>query len=216
TVIMLSHHLLLAQDDFNDFAACIYKKDINGVKDLLAKGVDINIREKTMGSTPLIVACSLEGTDAIIELLISKGADVNIIGTYDGRTALMWAAANSKKAVELLLKNGAKVNVKGVDGMTAFIQSIFGILSGSVTTDVCDLLIENGEDVNAQLTGADATGWSALMFAASNGKPDLIKYLISKKADVNLKAKDGATALSLAVKDKNEEMVKVLKTAGAE
>jgi len=216
TVIMLSHHLLLAQGDFNDFAACIYKKDINGVKDLLAKGVDINIREKTMGSTPLIVACSLEGTDAIIELLISKGADVNIIGTYDGRTALMWAAANSKKAVELLLKNGAKVNVKGVDGMTAFIQSIFGILSGSVTTDVCDLLIENGEDVNAQLTGADATGWSALMFAASNGKPDLIKYLISKKADVNLKAKDGATALSLAVKDKNEEMVKVLKTAGAE
>ena len=213
--LMLSHHLLMAQDDFTEFATVIYKKDIKGVKDILAKGVDINIREKTMGSTPLIVACSLEGTEAIIELLISKGADVNIIGTYDGRTALMWAAENSKKAVELLLKNGAKVNVKGVDGMTAFIQSIFGILSGSVTTEVCDLLLEKGEDVNAQLTGPDATGWTALMFASSNGKLDLVKYLISKKADVNLKAKDGATALSLAVKDKNDAIIKVLKTAGA-
>ena len=213
--LMLSNHLLLAQDDFTEFATVIYKKDIKGVKDILAKGVDINIREKTMGSTPLIVACSLEGTEAIIELLISKGADVNIIGTYDGRTALMWAAENSKKAVELLLKNGAKVNVKGVDGMTAFIQSIFGILSGSVTTEVCDLLLEKGEDVNAQLTGPDATGWTALMFASSNGKLDLVKYLISKKADVNLKAKDGATALSLAVKDKNDAIIKVLKTAGA-
>ena len=213
--LLLSHHLLLADDDFNEFATSIYKKDIKAVKDLLAKGVDVNIREKTMGSTPLMVACSLDGTDEIVELLISKGADVNIKGTYNGRTALIWAAANSKKAVELLLENGAEVKVKGVDGMTAFIYSIFGILSGSVTTEVCDLLLKKGEDVNAQLTGADATGWTALMFAASNGKLDLIKYLISKGTDVNLKAKDGTTALSLAIKEKNDEIIKVLKTKGA-
>lgn len=213
--LLFSNHLLFAQDDFNEFATCIYKKDIKGVKELLAKGVDVNIREKTMGSTPLIVACSLEGTDEIIELLISKGADVNIQGTYDGRTALMWAAANSKKAVELLLKNGAEVNVKGVEGMTAFIQSIFGILSGSVTTEVCDLLLKKGENINAQLTGADATGWTALMFASTNGKLDLVKYLISRGADVNLKAKDDTTALSLAIKDKNAEIIKVLKAEGA-
>lgn len=215
-VLMLSHYLLLAgENDFTDFATCIYKKDINGVKELLAKGVDINIREKTMGSTPLIVACSLEGTEAIIELLLSKGADVNIQGTHDGRTALIWAAANSKKAVELLLENGAEVNIKGVDGMTAFIQSIFGILSGSVTTEVCDLLLKKGEDINAQLTDVNATGWTALMFASTNGNLDLVKYLVSKGADVNLKAKDGTTALSLATKEKNAEIIKVLKAGGA-
>ena len=213
--LLLSQHLLFADDDFNEFATCIYKKDIKCVKALLDKGVDVNIREKTMGSTPLMVACSLEGTYEIIELLIAKGADVNIIASYDGRTALMWAAQNSQKTVELLLKKGAEVNVKGVDGMTAFIQSVFGILSGSVTTKVCDLLLEKGANVNDQITGADAEGWTALMFASTNGKLDLVKYLISKGADVNHKAKDGTSALSWAIKNKSVEIIKILKAKGA-
>ena len=207
-VLLLLQHLLFAGDDFNKMAAKIYQKDIEGVKELLAGGVDVNIREETMGSTPLIVACSLEGTYEIIELLISKGADVNIKETQGGRTA-------SKKAVELLLEKGAEVNVIGIDGMTAFIQSIFGILSGSVTTEVCDLLLEKGANVNTQLAGQDAIGWTALMFATSNEKLNLVKYLISKGANVNLKAEDGTTALSLAIKNKNEEIIKILKTKGA-
>jgi ankyrin repeat protein len=214
-VLLVSQSLLFADDDFNEFATKIYKKDVKGIKELLAKGVDINIREKTMGSTPLMVACSIEGTDEIVELLISKGADVNIIGTYDGRTALIWAAANSKKAVQLLLAKGAEVNVKGVEGMTAFIQSIFGNLSGSVTTEVCGLLLAKGANVNDQLSGADAEGWTALMFASNNGKPDLVKYLISKGADVNHRAKDGTSALSWAIKEKYDEIIKVLKDNGA-
>ena len=213
--LLFSQHLLFADDEFNEFATSIYKKDIKGVKELLARGVDVNIREKTMGSTPLILACSLEGTFEIVELLIAKGADINIKGSYDGRTPLMWAAQNSQKTVELLLEKDAEVNVKGVDGMTAFIQSIFGILSGSVTTAVCDLLLEKGANVNDQLTGADATGWTAIMFASSNGKLDLVKYLISKGADLNLKAKDGTSALSLALKDKNDDIIKILKANGA-
>jgi ankyrin repeat protein len=166
-VFFVLQQLLLANDDFNDFATYIHKKDIKGVQELLKKGVDVNIREKTVGSTPLIVACSMEGTDEIVELLISKGAEVNVKGSYDGRTPLIWAAANSKKAVELLLAKDADVNAKGVDGMTAIIQSIFGNLYGSVTTEVCDLLLKEGADINVQLTGADATGWTALMFASS-------------------------------------------------
>jgi len=214
-ILLLPQQLLFADEDFNEIVKVIYQKDIKGIKDILAKGADVNIREKTMGSTPLMVACSLEGTEEIVKLLISKGADVNVIGSYDGRNALMWAAGNSQKNVELLLTKDAKINVIGVDGMNAFIQSIFGILSGSVTTKVCDLLLEKGANIDHQLTGADATGWTALMFACSNGKVDLVKYLVSKGADVNLKAKDGATALSLAKKEKNDKIIKILKANGA-
>ena len=159
--LLLSQHLLFADDQFNEFATSIYKKDIEGVRALLDKGVDVNMRQKTMGSTPLMVACSIEGTYEIVELLISKGADVNAIGSYDGRTPLIWAAANSKKNVKLLLAKGAEVNVKGVEGMTAFINSIFGILSNSVTIEVCDLLLVKGADVNDQLTGGDFRGAAA-------------------------------------------------------
>lgn len=211
---LLPKHVLFAGEVFNEFATKIYQKDIEGIKALLAKGVDVNILEETMGTTPLMVACSIEGTEAIVELLISKGAEINIQGSYDGRTPLMWAAENSKKTVELLLTKGAMVNPKGVDGMTAFIQSIFGILSGSVTTEVCDLLLAKDADINAQLTGPDVTGWTALMFASSNGKLDLVKYLISKGSDVSLKAKDGTTALSLAMKNNNDDIIKILKAKG--
>mgnify|MGYP002639819312 CR=1 FL=1 len=214
-LLLLSHPLLFAADDFDEMSKKIYKNDIEGVKELLARGIDVNIRGVTRGTTPLMVACSIEGTYEIIELLISKGADVNIKETQGGRTPLMLASHNSKKAVEILLEKGAEVNVIGTDGMTAFIQSIFGILSGSVTTEVCDLLLEKGADVNSQLAGPDAIGWTALMFATSNEKLDLVKYLISKGADVKLKAKDGTTALSLAIKNKNEEIIKLLKTKGA-
>lgn len=214
--LLIPHDLCASDDDFNEFAALIYKKDLKGIKELLAKGVDVNLRHETMGTTPLIVACSLEGTYEIVEFLISKGADIHIIGSYDGRTALHWASANSKKTVELLLDKGAKVDVKGVDGMTAFIQSIFGILSGSVNTDVCDLLIRKGANVNDQLSGPDATGWSPLLFACSNGNLDLTKYLLSEGADVNLKAKDGTSALSLAMGEKNDEIIRILKEKGAQ
>jgi len=214
-VFLLSQHQLFAGDDFNEFATRIFKKDIKGVRELIDKGADVNVREKTMGSTPLILACSRSGSYEIVKLLIANGADVNIEGSHDGRTALMWAARESQNTVELLLANGADVNVKGVDGMTAFIQSIFGILSDSVTTDVCDLLLAKGSDVNARLIGPDAAGWTALMFATSNGKLDLVKYLISKKANVNLKAKDGTTALSLSIKDKRSDIADVLKADGA-
>ena len=84
-----------------------------------------------------------------------------------------------------------------------------------MTTEVCDLLLAKGADVNAQLTGAGAEGYTALMFASTNNKLDLVEYLISKGADVHLKAEDGTTALSLAVKEKNDKMIKLLKAKGA-
>jgi len=211
TFLFFLSNPLFSDELFNDFATKIYMKDIDGVKELLASGIDINMREETMGSTPLMVACSLEGTEKIIELLISYGADVNIQGSYDGRTALIWAASNSKKSVELLIAEGADVRVKGIDGMTAFIQSIFGILSGSVTTSLSDLLLEKGADINAQITSADASGWTALMFASVNENVELVEYLISRGANSALEAKDSTTALSLTLEhNNNDEIIKML------
>ena len=53
------------------------------------------------------------------------------------------------------------------------------------------------------------------MFASRNGKTELVNYLLSKKADVNIKAKDGATALSLAKKKNHEDIIEALMSKGA-
>ena len=53
------------------------------------------------------------------------------------------------------------------------------------------------------------------MMAANNAQHDLAKFLIAQGADVNAKAKDGSTSLSLATKENDTTMVKLLKDSGA-
>lgn len=76
-----------ASDDFNKLTGLIFQKDLQGVKDLLASGVDVNIRQEQSGATPLTVACSMQGTEEIVKFLISKGAEINL-KNKDGDTAL--------------------------------------------------------------------------------------------------------------------------------
>jgi ankyrin repeat protein len=200
--------------DFDNLANSVVNKDINTLDSLLQSGIDINITEEDREATVLLIASSFKDYEDVVLHLIFKGADVNFKGK-DGRTPLMWAAGNSFESTKILLENGADVNAKGNDGMTAFIQSTFGILSKKVTTDVMDLLLEHGADVNSELTGKDASGWTALLFASVNGDIDLVEYLISHGANVNHTSNEGVTALSLARQEKYKEIITLLKSKGA-
>ena len=70
----------------------------------------------------------------------------------------------------------------------------------------------NGADVDAK---DSQYGASALMTAAFNNRPDIVKILISKGADVNLKNKRGETALFWAKHSGAIEVIQILKAAGA-
>src|SRR5579885_856910 len=52
--------------------------------------------------------------------------------------------------------------------------------------------------------------FTALMAAAQGGYKDVVSYLISKGADVNMQGFHGATALQLAVMQKQAPVVKIL------
>ena len=116
----------------------------------------------------------------------------------------------------MLLEHDADINATGNDGMTALIHATFGIFSESVTLDMPELLVDRGADVNAQLTGEDATGWTALMFAANNGHPELVELLIARGADVDLQGADGVTALMRAACEGDHRSVNILLAAGAD
>jgi ankyrin repeat protein len=76
---------------------------------------------------------------------------------------------------------------------------------------VAKLLLERGADINA----IDNQGRTALMWAAWNGRPEVVKLLLANKANVGIKDREGQTATSLAREYQQDDIVKMLQKAGA-
>ncbi len=53
------------------------------------------------------------------------------------------------------------------------------------------------------------------MLAAKNGNNDVVKYLISKGANVKLRDKNGDTAMMIAMDNDQEDIALILRRAGA-
>jgi hypothetical protein len=85
--------------------------NLEAIKQHLSAGTDVDAKEPTGGSTPLMIAALVGQTDAA-ELLIEKGANINA-RSNDGGTVLHAAAFFCRtETVKLLLSRGADVNAK--------------------------------------------------------------------------------------------------------
>lgn len=81
------------------------RKDV--AKFLIAKGADVNIKDKWEGITPLHLAAG-DGDMDLAVLLIGKGAEINV-KNKKGKTPLSLAKEKGhEQVVELLRKHGAK------------------------------------------------------------------------------------------------------------
>jgi hypothetical protein len=76
-----------------------------------------------------------------------------------------------------------------------------------------NFLLDHGVDVNFQ---DEQYGASALHAAAQGGREEIVKILLKRGADVNLKSKEGNTPLMAAAFNHHESVVKTLLAAGAE
>lgn len=89
------------------------------IKLLLAKGADVNARNK-LNRTALMFA-ALSADSGAVKLLLEKGAAVNLTNEL-GYTALMYAAASESQEPEVikaLLAKGAEIDAQAKDGETA-------------------------------------------------------------------------------------------------
>ncbi len=150
------------------------------------------------------------GNRAAAIAALEAGGDVNARAP-DGTTALIWAAYNGDAdLVERLLKAGADANAKNEFGTSAITEAAIGgfadviaaLLAGGADADTVNpegetplmavarngnvaaatALLDAGADVNAiELWGQQ----SALMWAAAQKQPAMIKLLLSRGADVD-------------------------------
>ena len=164
-----------------------------------------------------ILVAANNGNLEAVKQHIAAGTDVNTKNNI-GQTALFHACLpfvhtdNPVEIVQLLIENGADVNVKstGATGWTPIHQAsqILRYEDDDTTAvDIIELLIENGADVNAK----DRIGSTPLHLAETI---QIAKLLIAKGGDVNATRANGDTPLHYAASDK--EMTKVLIENGAD
>lgn len=213
-VIMLFGFSKTLPQQFSQLADAVIEKDTVKIEQLLQSGININIQDKSSGTTVLMVASSYYYYDNIVEYLISNRADVNLKDS-EGKTALLWAASNSLPNAKILISNGANVNTAANDGMTPFLQATLGVSSGKVTLEMCDLLLKSKANINAQIKRPSAMGWTALHYAVINNDVELVEYLVKHGANVNRASSDGMTPMYLAETNENQKIINLLKKAGA-
>ncbi len=211
-VLVISLGRSKAQDG-SDLITAVAYQDLDKVKNLVEAGIDVNYQEESAGATALIMSAMYNFGD-IAGYLIEKGADISIRNKA-GHTALMAAAGSSEEVFDLLAANGADMSVKLEDGTSAFMLSISGVMSDFVGFGNAKKLLDNGADVDESFTSGPAEGYTCLMMAARNQRPDIVNFLVENGANVNTKAANGNTPLSLAVEEEDQEMVALLKQLGA-
>jgi ankyrin repeat protein len=158
--------------------------------------------------TPLIESASWGNTE-VVEVLRSKGADVNA-RNWEGTTALMYAAHGGHRAtVELLLANGADVNAQTQSHVTALAMA-----SQEGYPEMVDLLLLKGADVHVADTSGDTalhrffrgTGGASRFMTAygamvRRGDPAVPRLLLAKGADASARNIEGQTPLFLCEKN---------------
>lgn len=180
---------------------------------LLSKGADGKAVD-ALGTTALVEAAHANDLEAM-RLLVAAKPDIDA-GDLIGNTALIHAAGHGNlAAVKLLLANGANVNVSlkreipmkngliAVSYLTALMSSV-----PRHSPEVTAALLEAGADINAK----EVRGMTPLMYAVASdtASPTVVRLLLDRKPDREIKSKAGETALDWARKFGNPEILKML------
>jgi hypothetical protein len=107
-----------------DIHTATFLGDLKAIQQHIKAESDLDVKEPSMGSSPLISAAVFGKTD-VARALIEGGADVNLQNN-EGSTALHSAAFLCRlEIVEMLLENGANKNLLNNYGSTA-LESVAG------------------------------------------------------------------------------------------
>lgn len=212
-----------------DLLTAVLNRDENAVSRLLTGYTDIDATDQD-GLTPLMHSIIAKSAK-ITELLLVKGADVNI-QSKDGHTALLLAISNAAqdspkypplhlsqresairqqesmiKLIKVLLQGDADPNAQNKHGQTGLM-----IAARADSVEIVSLLLTHNADVRIK----DEDGRNVLMYAVeTKDLPSCLKLLLDSKININDHDREGVTALMMAASWGKLETVRHLIHKGA-
>jgi ankyrin repeat protein len=167
------------------------------VKEIIDAHPELVEAPATWGETSLQAASQMGETE-MLEYLLEKGARIDffaacMLGRFDD-------------VVVFLADDPGLARSAGIHELPSL---YFPAVGGQ--TRICELLLGAGADVNA-----GGEGDRPLHGAAARGHLGTAEWLLDNGADVNAHGFEGRTALALALKTNQKEMVELLRRRGAQ
>jgi len=173
------------------FFHAIERGDVGQARDWLEAGLPPDFEGNLIGTGLMIGAW--EGNVAMMELFLSRGADINRTNSF-GEQALLHAAWRGHlAAVRWLVERGAKLNREG----KAWAALHYAAFAGH--TEIAAYLLERGADVNA----LSVNGSTPLMMAAREGKEAVATRLLGAGARTDIVNDNGENAVAWAMRNNN-------------
>jgi ankyrin repeat protein len=142
-----------------------------------------------------------------LEAMLAEGVNLGALAPYGYPLLCIAAQAGHVDMAEFLIAHGADVNAGHPQlGYTPLRQAVqYG------KAEMAKYLLSKGAKVNA----TDTAGATPLHEAAWWGRADVAGVLIASGADVSARDHKGQTPLAVALERKNNEVVELLRKAGA-
>jgi hypothetical protein len=191
-----------ADDYRQDFINALIRGDFGAVENIVKTNVPaMSATDKRLLMNMAINYSAGDNTLRVCELLLRYNIRPDGYNLY---TAI--ARGRQDNAIQFLLRNGALPN--GEILLLAMERQRF---------DLARQFIEAGVDVNYQypLSRNNADGMTPLLYASKWGNLELLRLLVEKGANINMRDVDGESALSMAHANNNDAIVGYLTEHGA-
>lgn len=162
----------------------LYKKDSNlnieYTKALINAGANLRMNDARLAGWTALHIAAYRGHNEIIELLLESDDILDIRTSVQETTPLMVACNYGRLvAAKILIKAGADLNAKDVDGTTSLMRAV-----SMKSLDIIELLLVSGADIEAR----NNDGKTAFILAATYWNKDVMEFLLA--AGANPEAKD--------------------------
>ena len=179
----------------------------------IKKGVDANLQDNN-GISPFMNAANSNSLE-VLKLLSASVKDINL-KDKKGRSALAMAVnRNSVDVIEFLLEKGADIHITDLDKNTLsyYLINNFSDKEPKGFENKLKVLEKNGLIINQ----VQSSGNTLLHIATERNNLDLLKRLASFNIAINIKNKEGLTALQIgAMKAKDTKILQYLMHIGAD